>query len=167
MIIVTKTFSGDGKIDISHLSPGAQKKIIARERKKIELDQKISDTSESLKASKSRAAMSLEDNAKLGAYEIKKSPIASMGSAVGGSVLGGKIARFATNTAAKMIPGIGDAGKEAIYMTGRIAGSQLAPGITEATGKAIGTVKGLTAKAAVKRKEKRLNKLVKERQSLD
>lgn len=162
-----KRFSSQQEpIDISHLSPAAQKEIIRRERKKIELDQKISDTHDSLMKSRSRAGMSLEDNAKLGAYEMKKNPVASFGSAVGGSVLGGKIAKTATTVASKFIPGMGEGASEALYVGARMAGSSLAPAITEGVGKAVGTVRGLTAESAARRKEKKLRRLLKKREQL-
>lgn len=164
MIIITKSFSADGKIDISHLSSGAQKRIIKQERKKIELDQKIADTEDSLRASKSRSAMSLEDNAKLGAYELKKNPVASIASGAAGFTLGGKIGQEAAALAAKVgAPGLA----EPLGYVGRVGGSMIGSAISEFTGKTIGAIKGLTANRAVKKKERKLNRLLKKRQDLE
>ena len=65
MIILNKKLFSE-PIDISHLSPAAQKKIISRERKKIELDQKLEHTANSLRKSRQRASMSISENAQLG-----------------------------------------------------------------------------------------------------
>ena len=166
MIILTnKLFSGQEPIDISHLSPGAQKEIIKRERKKIELDHKISDTKDSLEKSRSRASMSLADNAKLGAYEMRKNPAASLGSSVGGIMLSGKIAEAASKATSAM--GIGGGLSEAAIITARMAGSSLGPIISDTAGKAVGTIKGLTAGRAVARKEKKLARLTKKRNRMN
>lgn len=158
MIILRKKIFSQEPIDISHLSEGAQKKIIARERKKIELDQKISDTEEKLELNKRRASMSISDNAKLGAYELQKNPLASAGSSIGGAVLGSKIAQGA----GAVLGGGGDG----LYMASRMIGSTLAPAITKATGSVVGAVKGLTAGMTAKRKEKKLMRLAKKRAKL-
>lgn len=159
MIILRKKIFSQEPIDISHLSEGAQKKIIARERKKIELDQKISDTEEKLELSKRRASMSISDNAKLGAYELQKNPLASAGSSIGGAVLGSKIAQGAS----AVLGGGGDG----LYMASRMIGSTLAPAITDTAGRAIGAIKGMTAESAAKRSEKKLERLAKKRAKLD
>ena len=166
MIILTKKlFSDQEPIDISHLSPGAQKEIIKRERKKIELDHKISDARDSLEKSRSRANMSLEDNAKLGAYEMKKNAAASIGSSVGGIMLSGKIAQAASNATTAL--GLGNGVSEAAAITARIAGSSLGPMISDAAGRAVGTVKGLTANRSVARKEKKLERMMKKREQMN
>lgn len=163
-MIIIKRFSQTEPIDISHLSPAAQKEIISRERKKIELDQKISDTSDSLMKSRSRASMSLEDNAKLGAYEMAKNPLTSIGSPMGSYLIGGKIGQVASKGAAML--GASAKLQDVIELGGIGAGRMVTPIITEAAGKAIGTVKGLTAKSAVKRKEKKLKRLIKKREAM-
>lgn len=160
-----KAFSQE-PIDISHLSPAAQKKVIEKERKKIQLDQKISDTQDSIRKSRNRANMSIEDNAKLGAYEMQKNPLASTASGIGGAVLTGKLTDTALTVASGFMPGMGGGATEAIRMGARMAGGTLAPAITELTGKAIGAVKGLTAERSAKRKEKKLKRLMKKRERL-
>lgn len=164
MIIIKRFSQNTEPIDISHLSPAAQKEIISRERKKIELDQKISDTSESLMKSRSRASMSLEDNAKLGAYEMAKNPLTSVGSAVGSSVIGGKIGQAAAKGAA--ILGAGEGLQNALSIGGYTVGRMVTPVITETAGKIVGTVKGATAKRAAIRKEKKLKRLIKKREAM-
>ena len=166
MIILTKKlFSGQEPIDISHLSPGAQKEIIKRERKKIELDHKISDTKDSLEKSRSRASMSLADNAKLGAYEMKKSPVASIASGTAGYMIGGKLAGGASVVAKSL--GAPAGMTDALSYVGRIGGSYVGAALSDYSGKAIGTVKGLTADLAVKRKEKKLARLTKKRNRMN
>ena len=160
MIILSKKMFSQEPIDISHLSPAAQKKIITRERKKIELDQKLADTSESLQKSRQRASMSISDNAKLGANEMQKNPLVAAGSSIGGAVLGSKIAQASSS----IVPG---AGGEVLYMTSRMLGSTLAPAITRAAGSIVGSVKGLTANMASRRKERKLARLMKKRASLE
>ena len=163
-MIIIKRFSQTEPIDISHLSPAAQKEIISRERKKIELDQKISDTSESLMKSRSRASMSLEDNAKLGAYEMAKNPLTSVGSAIGSPVIGGKIGQVAAKGAAFL--GAGEGLQNALSIGGYAVGRMVTPVITETAGKVVGAVKGATAKRAATRKEKKLKRLIKKREAM-
>lgn len=159
MIILSKKLFSQEPIDISHLSKSAQNKIIEKERKKIELDQKIADTSEALKTNRQRASMSISDNAKLGAYELKRNPLASAGSSIGGAVLGNKVAQG-------VMAATGGAGGEVLYMTSRVIGSSLAPAITDVAGKAVGAVKGMTAGMAAKRNERKLERLAKKRAKL-
>ena len=159
MIVLSKKMFSQEPIDISHLSPTAQKKVIAKERKKIELDQKLADTSESLNRSRQRASMSISDNAKLGAHELQRNPLAAAGSSIGGAVIGSKIAQGASS----LLPA---GGGEVLYMTSRMLGSTLAPAITRAAGSVVGAVKGLTAGIAARRKEKKLMRLAKKRAKL-
>ena len=166
MIIFSKRFfSQQEPIDISHLSPEAQKEIISRERRKIELDQKISDTANSLSKSKKRASMSIEDNAKLGAYEMSKNPIAGIGTSLGGSVLGVKVGDWASKAAGFL--GAGEGVQGALKMGGFTASRYLTPLITDTAGKISGAVKGMTAGISAKRNERKLKRLAKKRASLE
>lgn len=165
MIIFSKRFfSQQEPIDISHLSPEAQKKIISRERRKIELDQKISDTARSLSKSRTRASMSIRDNAKLGAYEMSKNPIAGIGTSLGGSVLGVKVGDWASKAAEFL--GAGEGVQGALKMGGFTASRYLTPLITDTAGKISGAVKGMTAGISAKRNERKLKRLTKKRESL-
>lgn len=166
MIIFSKRFFSQQEepIDISHLSPEAQKEIISREKRKIELDQKISDTAQSLSKSRKRASMSIEDNAKLGAYEMSKNPIAGIGTSLGGSVLGVKVGDWASKAAGFL--GAGEGVQSALKMGGFTASRYLTPLITDTAGKISGAAKGMTAGISAKRNERKLKRLTKKRESL-
>jgi hypothetical protein len=167
MIIFSKRLFSQQEepIDISHLSPEAQKEIISRERRKIELDQKISDTAHSLSKSRKRASMSIEDNARLGAYEISKNPMAGVGTSLGGSVLGVKVGEWASKAAGVL--GAGDGVQNALKLGGFGTSRYLTPLITDTAGRISGAIKGMTAGISAKRNERKLKRLTKKRASLE
>jgi hypothetical protein len=95
---------------------------------------------------------------------MAKNPLTSIGSSAGSYLIGGKIGQVVSKGAAML--GASDGLQDAIKIGGISAGRIVTPIITEAAGKAIGTVKGLTAKSAAMRKEKKLKRLIKKRESM-
>lgn len=167
MIIITKSFS-EGQIDISHLSPGAQKRIIAQERKKIELDQKIADTKNSIGELRQRASMSIADNSKIGAMKLKGNPMVGFASSVGGMTIAQNARKGVGAFIAKNLPKAADS--SLLSNAATIGTSMLAyrviPWAAGIAGRVGGAIRGLTAKGAVRRKERKLARLSKQRAQL-
>lgn len=167
MIVITKSFS-EGQIDISHLSPGAQKRIIARERKKIELDQKIADTKNSIGELRQRASMSIADNSKIGAMNVKKNPMMGFASSVGGMTIAQGAKEGVGSFIAKNLPKAADSNllsNAAMIGTSMLA-YRVIPWAAGIAGRVGGAIKGLTAKGAARRKERKLARLSKQRERL-
>lgn len=108
--------------------------------------------------------MSIKDNAKLGAYEMSKNPVAGIGTSLGGSVLGVKVGEWASKAARFL--GAGEGVQNALKMGGFGASRYLTPLITDTAGKISGAAKGMTAGISTKRGERKLKRLIKERESL-
>lgn len=169
-------------VDISHLSKGAQNKIIARERKKIELEQKMDSVKESLMKSRERANMSVADNAMIGSRKLSRNPLVSNALAIGSmgissaasdktlSLIVGKHAKAAAKAGTELTEQAvnslkaENAGKAA--MVGMAARMAL-PSVLSAVGGVAGAVRGLTANMTAKRQEKKLARLAKKRAKLE
>lgn len=176
MIIITKSFS-EGQIDISHLSPAAQKRIIANERKKIELDQKISDTKNSIGELRQRASMSIADNARIGAMKMRRNPMVGFASSVGGMTLSqnarSKVGDILSKpkvgeVLTKISPKLADSNllsNASIIGTSMLAYRAI-PWASGIAGRVGGAIRGMTAKAAARRKERKLVRLAKKRAQL-
>ena len=167
MIVITKSFS-EGKIDISHLSPRAQKRIIAQERKKIELDQKIADTKNSIAELKQRASMSISDNSKIGAMKLKRNPMMGFTSSVGSMAVAQEARSKIGTLLAKASPKISDSNlvNSAAFVGTSMLANSIVPWAIGAAGKLGGAVRGLTAQGAARRKERKLERLSKKRAKL-
>ena len=167
IIIQKKLFSEEEKIDISHLPPSQQKKIIREERKKIELEGRIKDTAQSMMDSRRRANLSISDNARLGAAEIKRNEVAGIASGAASFLGGSRASQVASEGASKFL-GLtaGSFGNDLIGYGARTAVMMTVPKITEGVGKAVGAVKGVLAKPASKIKERKLRRLIQERESM-
>ena len=168
IIIQKKLFSEDEKIDISHLPPSQQKQIIRKERKKIELEGEIKDTAKSMMTSRRRANLSIRDNARLGAAEIKRNELAGIASGAASFLGGSKASQIASEGATKVL-GItsGSLGNDLIGYGARTAVMMAVPKITEGVGKAVGAVKGVLAKPSAKLKERKLRRLIQERENME
>ena len=166
MIIITKSFS-EGQIDISHLSPGAQKRIIERERQKIELDQKIADTKSSLGELKQRAQMSIADNARIGEIKTGRNELVGAANSIGGMGLSTVAGETVSNLIDTHAPGMGSFGKSIIRGLSSSLSYRVVPEITKKIGQVGGAIRGLTAESSARRKERKLQRLIKKRDNLE
>ena len=166
MIIYKKKYFNQEQIDISHLSPSEQKKIISNERKKIELDRKISDTAKSFFENKKRSSLSISDNAKIGENKIQQSPLANTASSTASFVAGSVASDKITNFAASSLGLDPIAAKTAGFLS-RTVVSTVVPKLKNTVGKVGGVLKGLTADFSARQNIKRINRLAKKREKLD